>query len=1143
MTAMDHRPTTRQGILITGYYRTGTSALCGALAESGVTVLNNTDANEHNPRGFFEDTALIQLEMDVLAAVGSIWSDVRFLPEGWMERPDIAAYAERLQELLSQKFGTSPLFAVKHPHICRLAPLYLRAFAAIGVEPFAIATHRNPYVVADSQRKKNAIPRAHALLLWASYVIDAERNTRGIPRTLVFYDSLLKDSAGAVGRALGALGITRHTSINGFVTRALHRSVPVTAAGLYRPLELLVADVEEAITHEVEPGVWEELRARVFDFGQFLAEIGETRNRIVSGIGSAIGGHGQGRVAALTRGAHAGHKLRPPERTDEAARMRIMARVEAAAVPSVAVFVVVPKGMAERREATLDLVRGGWRQPDKLVVLEVGGEKDRPTSTAIMCRDDTVLAGELCSRMNAEEGIDYVAVLNAGDRIEPDAIARLALAAGLHGELPALLYCDEIVISGEHQWIRTKPGWDVQRLRESCFVGDWVWYSTKALAAVGGMRGDYPGADEYDLQLRVAERGLSTLRVPEALFTRGPGSRRDSVPLNVAIANAVRAIDAHLERSNVAAKAKAGSFPGTFLLDYEPAGAPMIIGISCEGADVAAVHARAAHVLALMREGDKLVYLTGELTVDDPLAVYLGKVMDEVATTHPNIFVRRKAKCLGDTVCDLASMIEGGCYVAVIDARARPERDDGFDVLRRVLTGVRDAAIAGVRAYYRGGTVTHLRGPLLWGTSARIGSGRDVDNPGPGGWLAATQRVCAVDGPCVVVRKVSEEFVEQIAGITTWSGISRVAAQLGFATLWCPSLKSEIPEPKADDKDPEAEAAASVPYRAELHHPSLSMIGDPILLESRLGLVEESPHDIGNLVSGDPDCHVVSAIRALRSRGLTTASWTPPGVDQYSVSRSVRAGRRWVRINPNYLWEDTASFTAVWTRPPAPSEHKVVKAASCSVATSAPIMRVLAGMGARHMRLVLPILDRPLWEQLAFRKPEKPVALWIDEKIRVPWLVDVINATRGNIAWAVVSDAELALPGNVAKVRRPMFEDGWRDLFASLRPSWLVRPTPSTNWLDDYALLMGAAAHCTIIAGRESFSERVHAAVSVTWLASDKPKLWTEAIRSSREQGTVSGEGIFDQARSFWLGPGYGAGWLDVDAAVCSVRRAEAEAA
>ncbi len=1124
----------RRGILIAGYYRTGTSALSGALAEAGVTVLNNTEANEHNPRGFFEDTALIQLEMDVLSALGSIWSDVRFLPEGWIERPDMSIYLERLTELLEKKFGSAPLFAVKHPHICRLAPLYRRALESIGVSPCAIRTHRNPYVIATSQKKKNALPRAHALLLWASYVLDAEWNTRGIPRALVLYDALVEDSVGTVQAALAELGIAPADGARGFVTKTLSRSAPVAVTGLYRPLEQLVGEVEQAVISGAAPETWDELRRRVSDLGEFLAEVGETRNRIVPGIGSAIAMQNRRQTASLTSGTHAGHKLRPPERTDEAARTRILARLENVPAARLAVFVAVPEGMSGQRAVTLESVRAGWRQPDKLVILEVGSEAERPDSAAVMCDSDDALAGELRRRLNTEQDTDYVAVLNAGDAIEPDAVARLVLTASLAAELPAMLYCDEIVASAEHPWIRTKPAWDVHRLRESCFVGDWVWYATAALRVIGGLRGDYPGAEEYDTQLRMAEHGLDVLRVPEALFVRRPGSRRDSVPLDAAIANAMSAIDAHLTRSGIAAKARSGRFAGTFALDHGIAETPMAIGISCDGADGAAVHAAAARVLASMRVGDKLVYLAGKLPEGDPLATYLSRVTNEVAPEHSNVLVRPRPASLGEVVRDLASLVDEGGYVAVIDARARPERDDEFDLMRRILNEAREAAIAGLRAYYREGKATRLLGPLLHGAAARIGAGRDVENPGPGAWLAATQKVCAVDGPCVVVRKASAPFIERIAGLATWSEICEAAAAQGLATLWCPSVKSEVPAPEATSKDPEVTAAARSQYRPECHHPALSMIGDPILLESRLGLVEESPRDIGNLISGEPECHVVSIVRGLRRRGLTTATWTPDGVDPYSVRRSVRAGRRWVRINPSYLWEEVTGFTAIWTRPPSTAEHKIVKAAGMNVGTSRPIMRTLAGMGARRTRLLPPALDRSLWENMTFPPHEKAVAIWIDEKIRIPWLADMISATRERFAWAVVSNAELALPGDVAKLRRPVFEDGWRDLFASLRPALLVRPTPNVNWLDDHTLLLGAAAGCSLLAGRESLSERLDASMDVTWLASDRTDAWIEAVNSCAGKGAAMQPSFLEQSKSFWLQPEHALGWLEIDPAPVS---------
>jgi hypothetical protein len=1122
----------RRAILIAGYYRTGTSALSGALAEAGVTILNNTEANEHNPRGFFEDTALIQLEMDVLSALGSIWSDVRFLPDGWLDRPDMSIYLERLTDILAKKFPSAPLFAIKHPHICRLAPIYRRALDSMGVACLAVRTHRDPYVIATSQKKKNALPRAHALLLWASYVIDAERHTRDIPRALVLYDSLVSDPAGTVRSALAELGAVSAGTGHGFVTKTLRRSSPTPADGLYPPLGQLVADVERAMTGDAAPEIWDELRIRVSDLGKFLVEIAETRNRVVPGIGSAIIGQNQKQTALLASGAHTGNRLRPPERTDEAAKTRILRRLGEVSAPRLSVFVVAPHGMSEQCAVTIESLRAGWRQPDKLVVLEAGEPEKKRENFFFAMADDEALGNELRHRLNAEADTDYVSILNAGDTLEPDCIARMMLAASLARPHPAMLYCDEIVASSEHPWIRAKPAWDIHRLRESCFVGDWVWYATRALREIGGLKEDYPGAEEYDVQLRIAERGLPVLRVPEALFVRHPGSRRDSVSLETAIANAARAIDAHLSRCNIAATAKKGRFPGTFILEYDAIQTPMVIGLSCAGASPASVHAAAKRVLASMQPGDQLIYLAGELAEGDPLNAYLSGVDTEISPHHANIRVHRRSAALGDIVCDLACMGEDEGYVAVIDARATPDRDNEFDILRRILTSAPDAAIIGLRAYCREGETTRLLGPLLHGAAARIGAGRDAENPGPGAWLAAMQKVSAVDGPCIVLRKGSPEFRKQISGLTTWSEICEAAGRSGFATLWCPSLKSEVPLPDSGTKDVEVMAAAKSRYQPEYHHPALSLIGDPVLLESRLGLVEESPLDIGNLVSGEPDSHLVSIVRGLRRRGLTTASWVQDGVDSYSISRSIQAGRRWIRINPNYLWDEVSEFTALWTRPPSTSEHKIVKAAAMCVGTSAAIVRRLSGMGARRTKLLPPNLDRSLWERMTPPSHEKRLAIWIDEKVRVPWLSDMIGATKEHCSWAVVSNAELSLPGDVAKLRRPIFEDGWRDLFATLRPTLLVRPTPQANWLDDHVLLMAAAAGCSILAGRESFSGRLHARWNIVWLASDLSHIWIDAIKSDKPSKPPSQSQFFDSSGSFWLQADHAQDWLDIDPAL-----------
>ena len=85
-----------------------------------------------------------------------------------------------------------------------------------------------------------------------------------------------------------------------------------------------------------------------------------------------------------------------------------------------------------------------------------------------------------------------------------------------------MIYCDEIVPSDGGAWVRHKPAWDITRLRQAAYIGDWVWYRGETLRRLGGFDAARAGAEEYDYQLRLAETGARVVRLPEALFTRAP---------------------------------------------------------------------------------------------------------------------------------------------------------------------------------------------------------------------------------------------------------------------------------------------------------------------------------------------------------------------------------------------------------------------------------------------------------------------------------------------------------------------------------------------------------------------------------------------------------------------------------------------
>ncbi len=484
-------------IFIAGYYRSGTSALAGALRQLGVTLHNDAEANEHNPLGFFEIPELIALDVDIFSALGIEWSDLRGLPAGWQGHPGMARFLARLDEILRRRFYAEPLWAIKHPHLCRLLPLYERAARQAGHNPHVISITRNPWVIADSQFRKNGLTRAHALLLWLSYLISGEQHSRHLPRSWITYETLLAEPAAQlrqIERDLG-LSLTRRlpdglSAACVFPAQRLNRSESAAPAGLYPPLRAFTGQVWDAIqSRDLTTNTWDGFAAICGELTGFLDEIGGSKAVAVAGFSRA-----QGAPAYLPDAV----SLRPAERLDEGAKQRLLKLATAApALPKLHILIAAPPSRAHAIGVTLESLRAQWHEADQITIITADpfGNAAHPTLAAPP--ESGALTRMICEQLNeAASGADYVAVLNAGDTLQPDACLRFALTAA-RGNAD-MIYCDEIVEGENGAWVRHKPGWDVTRLRQAAYIGDWVWYRAETLRRLGGFNPARAGAEDKD---------------------------------------------------------------------------------------------------------------------------------------------------------------------------------------------------------------------------------------------------------------------------------------------------------------------------------------------------------------------------------------------------------------------------------------------------------------------------------------------------------------------------------------------------------------------------------------------------------------------------------------------------------------------
>lgn len=198
-------------VLVLGMHRSGTSMLGGVLECLGCQGPKTVMAgNAKNPKGYFESRAVMALNDEIFAALGTKWSDWMPLNPDWQNSPRFNEFRERIAQVMTDEYGRASLIYLKDPRICRLLPLWREVLEDIGYRVVCIHTHRNPLDVALSLEPHVGIAAdtGMGMLLWLRHVLDAERASRGLARVFTSYGRLLDDWAQTSERAEEAFGFT-----------------------------------------------------------------------------------------------------------------------------------------------------------------------------------------------------------------------------------------------------------------------------------------------------------------------------------------------------------------------------------------------------------------------------------------------------------------------------------------------------------------------------------------------------------------------------------------------------------------------------------------------------------------------------------------------------------------------------------------------------------------------------------------------------------------------------------------------------------------------------------------------------------------------------------------------------------------------
>ena len=263
-TASSARPTC---VLVLGMHRSGTSALTRCLNLVGMDLGSNLlSPAKMNAKGFWEHGDVVRINDQLLEALELYWYDLSPLPDGWQTSAAADAARDEIRMIVKRDFDGVPLWGLKDPRLCRLAPLWIEVLQEMGIRVVSVFMIRSPMEVAESLHRAHHLGVPHGVLLWAQHLEESVIAADSIPRVMVDYEHLLSEPVEVVfkiGRELELVWPVppdeRGEAILAFLDVGMRTHNKSVSADQVPPLVTELVKACASILHDPSPAKWSHL--------------------------------------------------------------------------------------------------------------------------------------------------------------------------------------------------------------------------------------------------------------------------------------------------------------------------------------------------------------------------------------------------------------------------------------------------------------------------------------------------------------------------------------------------------------------------------------------------------------------------------------------------------------------------------------------------------------------------------------------------------------------------------------------------------------------------------------------------------------------------------------------------------------------
>lgn len=343
---------------------------------------------------------------------------------------------------------------------------------------------------------------------------------------------------------------------------------------------------------------------------------------------------------------------------------------------------------------------------------------------------------------------EYIGFLGQDDVLSPHALH--AVIEELQNGPADIVYSDEDLIDAEGlpERPRIKPGWSPELLLSCMYLGHFLVASRVAIGRVGWFRGEYDGAQDYDLVLRITDGTAEVRHVPQILYHRRqrPGwSLATRLAKRYTASAGLQSLSDAAARRGWKAQVEPGPLPDTFWLSREMERYPSVSVVICSRNSRLLKRCLRALRKFTRYPHWEIVVVQHSSGGDLNLArvVEAGKCR---TTLYSGPFNFSRMNNLGAAVAT-------GDILIFLNDDVEPINRDWMERIAAQLTR-EDVGVVGAYLLYPSGTIQHAGVVIGMGDgAAHAGRGLTPHGSAYWPWLLLTRNVMAVTGACLGIRR------------------------------------------------------------------------------------------------------------------------------------------------------------------------------------------------------------------------------------------------------------------------------------------------------------------------------------------------------------------------------------------------------